>query len=152
MFKRKVLQRFNIYLGLFAILLISICPVITQTIALLGESSQNTPSHAPSLNHFECASQFYKENHLNPSDFLETQKEPPLFSKNTSNRSDDVNSIVNCGYCDLLHTASILVAFYTTILETPKPQTINRVTDPYILSLNYWSTLSRAPPSTKAIV
>lgn len=69
MFKRKALKRFNIYLGLFAILLITICPVITQTIALLGESSQNTPNHAPSLNHFECASQFYKENHLNPSDF-----------------------------------------------------------------------------------
>ena len=152
MFKRKALQRFNIYLGLFAILLITICPVITQTIALLGESFQKTPHHSPSLNHFECASQFYKENHLNPSDFLETKKEPPIFSNHTSNQSDDFATIVNCGYCDLLHTASILVAFYITLFETPKSQTVIRVTDPYILSLNYWSILSRAPPSIKAIV
>lgn len=154
MFKRNSLTRFNIYLSLFAILLVTICPVITQTIALLAQSSSNTSHHAPSLSHFECASQFYKENHLNPADFIEEHKAEPIFGKHNPVKETHAehDGIVNCGYCDLLHTASILVAFYVTVFNPPSSELVIISSEPYISSLNYWSIRSRAPPTLTASV
>lgn len=152
MFKRKALQRFNIYLGLFAILLISICPVITQTIALMRDvvRQQSISQHFPATTHFECAAEFLKTNGLNPDDFAENS----LADHNSSNTSQktsqnyDEHSLAKCGYCDLIHAATILTAFYIAVLETPSSEpVINNGADPYLFPLHYWSTLSRGPPS-----
>lgn len=152
MFKRKALQRFNIYLGLFAILLISICPVITQIIALMGNSvpQQSISQHLPSTSHFECAAEFLKTNGLNPDDFTDNSSVADN-SAQTSQKtphSYDEHSLAKCGYCDLIHAATILTAFYIAVLETPSSEpVINNGDDPYLFPLNYWSTLSRGPPT-----
>lgn len=152
MFKRVQLQRFNIYLGLFAILLISICPVITQTIALIGgsSSSQNGSYRLPSANHFECVYEFLKTNGLNADDFfdesLPSNKTSASITLSDTPHNYDEHSLAKCGYCDLLYSATVLVAFYISIFQTPSSPSIIHSDEPYLPSLNYWSISSRGPP------
>lgn len=153
MFKRKQSQRYNIYLGLFAILLISICPVITQTIALLQSSPHNSAvRQLPSSSHFECASDFYSQNHLNPTDFGDINDEPIFPNKTAHHQSEQHhNTVAKCGYCDLLHSFSILVAYNITVLKPTHSSKLVFSSDPFVLSLNYWSIRSRAPPLLTAV-
>lgn len=153
MLKQKALSRFYVYCALFAILLIVICPLITQTITLISKPSENNHLYTPpSLSHFECASQFFKENDLDPNNF---SSEPlNTFSydqghgqvETEDHRDMGHDRIVTCGYCDLIHTATILVAFYAVLFDAPSSDVILVASDPYVFSLNFWSILTRAPP------
>ncbi|AZS50812.1 DUF2946 domain-containing protein [Entomomonas moraniae] len=155
MLRQKALSRFYAYCGLFAILLIVVCPLITQTIALMAKPS--TIKHLyppPSLSHFECASQFFKENNLDPNDFnpesMKASSHDEDYSQVDMNEHHDMDHgrIVSCGYCDLIHTATILVAFYVVIFNAPSSDVVLVTADPYVFSPNFWSTLTRAPPIT----
>lgn len=153
MLRQKALSRFYAYCGLFAILLIVVCPLITQTIALMTKPSINKHLYTPpSLSHFECASQFFKENNLDPNDFTPELASDSSYDEAYSqvdmdeHRDMDHGRIVSCGYCDLIHTATILVAFYVILFDAPSSDVVLVTTELYVFSPNFWSILTRAPP------
>lgn len=122
-------------LGLFAILLITFGPVISQVQAMLLLNSSEATHN---MSHHQSMAQqtTIKANHLSTTDKQKIQ---------TTSTSHHFMSL--CGYCDLVHHSPIIAIYLPlTIAESPPQQIISPL---YLIdyrSPSYCKALSRAPP------
>ncbi|UYZ84412.1 DUF2946 domain-containing protein [Entomomonas sp. E2T0] len=132
LFSRKAKQHYLAYLGLFAVLMLTIGPVTSQILAMVSVAS-----------HSMTMSQHETMDHSNHHNTISSDQS----ASQTSTPQTNHHQMSLCGYCDLLHTP-VLTTYIAVIVQAPP---IHQYTTPYhfndIFSPLYNSPLSRAPPS-----